>query len=78
MYSTLPKKDKTELFLFDYKDQLQQPLQPLFDNLTSATYEVFEEDPTKYKQYERAIYRALIEMKGIDVAVVTVAGAGRG
>ena len=35
------------------------PLQPLMDNLESATYEVFEMDPIKYREYERAIHQAL-------------------
>ena len=31
------------------------------DNLESQTYEVFEKDPVKYTQYQRAIYEALID-----------------
>ena len=31
----------------------QAPLQPLMDNLESQTYETFERDPVKYKQYEK-------------------------
>ena len=31
------------------------------DNLESSTYEVFEKDPVKYSQYEKAIYQALID-----------------
>ena len=31
-----------------YRDFLQAPLQPLADNLESATYETFERDPVKY------------------------------
>jgi protein arginine N-methyltransferase 5 len=37
------------------------PLQPLADNLESRTYEIFEKDPIKYVQYEKAIYQALID-----------------
>ena len=33
----------------------QVPLQPLQDNLESATYETFEKDPVKYAQYEKAL-----------------------
>lgn len=38
---------------------VQVPLQPLKDNLESATYEVFERDPVKYVQYENAICGAI-------------------
>lgn len=45
-----------------YEDYLQCPLQPLMDNLESQTYEVFEKDPVKYNEYQRAIYGALLDM----------------
>ncbi|PNF42601.1 Protein arginine N-methyltransferase 5 [Cryptotermes secundus] len=66
-----------------YEDYLQCPLQPLMDNLESQTYEVFEKDPVKYNEYQRAIYGALLDMimyeeKDSKVAVVMVVGAGRG
>lgn len=35
-----------------YADYLQAPLQPLMDDLGSATYDVFERDAVKYRQYE--------------------------
>lgn len=38
---------------------LEIPLQPLYDNLDSYTYEVFEKDPVKYIFYQRAIEQAL-------------------
>jgi protein arginine N-methyltransferase 5 len=44
-----------------YQDYLQAPLQPLMDNLESATYETFEKDPIKYQQYEKAVYHALLD-----------------
>lgn len=44
-----------------YEDILEIPLQPLYDNLTSYTYEVFEKDPIKYIYYQRAIESALID-----------------
>jgi type II protein arginine methyltransferase len=44
-----------------YLDYLQSPLQPLMDNLESQTYEAFEKDPVKYKQYELAITAALLD-----------------
>ncbi|KAL1880001.1 hypothetical protein VTK73DRAFT_6391 [Phialemonium thermophilum] len=78
--------------LTSFQDWLQSPLQPLSDNLESATYEMFEGDPVKYDQYEYAITEAMVEWKkfgrqasGIPYEgqpepelVVTVAGAGRG
>lgn len=64
-------------------DVLEIPLQPLFDNLDSYTYEVFEKDPIKYKYYQNAIEAALIDKvpeSDIDekTIVVMVVGAGRG
>jgi protein arginine N-methyltransferase 5 len=75
-----------------FQDWLQSPLQPLSDNLESATYEVFEGDPVKYYQYELAITEAMYEWKKLGKPtssipseshaepelVVAVAGAGRG
>lgn len=71
--------------LTSFQDWLQSPLQPLADNLESATYEVFEGDPVKYQQYETAIGEALSEWKELKkptskegVVVLAVAGSGRG
>lgn len=66
-----------------YEDYLQCPLQPLMDNLESQTYEVFEKDPVKYSEYQRAIYMTLLdrvpfEEKDTNVQIVMVVGAGRG
>ncbi|KAI0219544.1 hypothetical protein L0F63_007469 [Massospora cicadina] len=62
-----------------YSDYLQAPLQPLMDQLESATYEVFEKDPVKYQLYEQAVYRALLDLGGAQSPIViVVAGAGRG
>lgn len=60
-----------------YEDYLQAPLQPLMDNLDSGTYEVFERDPVKYDQYEKAIEAALRDRPPGRV-VMMVVGAGRG
>eukprot|EP00160_Parvularia_atlantis_P001628 Unigene11307_Nuclearia_a/m.34547 Unigene11307_Nuclearia_a/g.34547 ORF Unigene11307_Nuclearia_a/g.34547 Unigene11307_Nuclearia_a/m.34547 type:complete len:633 (-) Unigene11307_Nuclearia_a:108-2006(-) len=67
-----------------YNDYLQFPLQPLADNLESAVYEIFEQDPIKYKLYEEAVLRALrarhadaITRQGEPVTLMVV-GAGRG
>lgn len=61
------------------------PLRPASpqDNLESSTYETFEKDVTKYKQYEEAVYRALLDRvpqseAGQTVTTLMVVGAGRG
>eukprot|EP00953_Heterococcus_sp_UTEX-ZZ885_P039455 20223-Heterococcus_DN1.PRE.2 len=61
-----------------YLDYLQSPLQPLMDNLESQTYEAFEKDPVKYKQYELAITAALLDTPPDKVTLLMVVGAGRG
>lgn len=47
---------------------LEIPLQPLYDNLDSYTYEVFEKDPVKYIFYQRAIEQALTDKISDDEA----------
>lgn len=81
-----PLSDLEYHTLASFQDWLQSPLQPLSDNLESATYEVFEGDPVKYNQYEAAAKEALLhwrrEKKPVSSAsgavVVAVAGSGRG
>lgn len=46
-----------------WEDYLQHPLQPLADNLDTHTYNVFEKDPVKYDQYQKAIAQALIDLQ---------------
>ncbi|WWC66577.1 uncharacterized protein I206_100480 [Kwoniella pini CBS 10737] len=65
-------------FTSGYADYLQAPLQPLMDDLGSATYDIFERDPVKYRQYEEAITLALSDLPADQTHVVTVVGAGRG
>ncbi|GBE88024.1 PRMT5-domain-containing protein [Sparassis latifolia] len=67
-----------ENFAQGYQDYLQAPLQPLMDNLQSVTYNTFEQDPVKYKQYEQAIFSALSDWRSREKIVICVAGAGRG
>ncbi len=60
---------------------MQAPLQPLQDNLESATYETFEKDTTKYTTYQAAIHAALLDcspQEGTEHIVIMVVGAGRG
>lgn len=60
---------------------MQNPLQPLSENLETLVYEVFEKDPHKYNQYQLAIQRAVEDKTADDPnkeLVVMVVGAGRG
>ncbi|KAB7501407.1 Protein arginine N-methyltransferase 5 [Armadillidium nasatum] len=78
-----PEGDALVDFARGYEDFLQCPLQPLMDNLESQTYEVFEKDPVKYAEYEKAMVEALKEkipdeLKDEKEIVVMIVGAGRG
>jgi protein arginine N-methyltransferase 5 len=53
--------DGTAKFTKGYEDCLQNPLQPLMDNLESQVYEIFEKDPCKYVLYQKAIAQALVD-----------------
>jgi type II protein arginine methyltransferase len=59
LHWSLPPPTTLEDFANGYQDYLQTPLQPLEFNLESATYEIFEKDPVKYGNYEKAIELAL-------------------
>lgn len=73
----MPKLNTVDAASVGYHDRIQTPLQPLMDNLQSATYHVFETDPIKYIQYEKAIYHALLDSKNEDQEIVImVVGAG--
>ncbi|XP_058818609.1 protein arginine N-methyltransferase 5 [Topomyia yanbarensis] len=66
-----------------YDDLLEIPLQPLYDNLDSFTYEVFEKDPVKYILYQNAIEEALRDRVSTEeletrVSIIMVVGGGRG
>lgn len=79
-----PVSDPLEQFAGSYMDYLQAPLQPLMDNLENDTYEGFERDPVKYRQYEEAIYQALCDRAADNNSnnnrptIIFVCGAGRG
>lgn len=64
LFLNQPKDSIIDSFATGYHDYLQAPLQPLLDNLQSATYQVFESDPVKYDQYELAIEKALSDRFG--------------
>ncbi|XP_041974172.1 protein arginine N-methyltransferase 5 [Aricia agestis] len=51
-----------------WEDYLQTPLQPLADNLDTYTYNVFEKDPVKYDQYQKAIAKALVDLQKKAIA----------
>ena len=81
LFEIRPAPSIVDQFAKGYHDCLQAPLQPLMDHLESATYEVFEMDPVKYAEYERAVYKALLdrfEPHSKIPVVITVVGAGRG
>ncbi|XP_022790017.1 protein arginine N-methyltransferase 5-like [Stylophora pistillata] len=61
LYQTQPELDNVSQFAKGYEDYLQCPLQPLMDNLESQTYEIFERDPIKYRQYQKAVHQALLD-----------------
>jgi protein arginine N-methyltransferase 5 len=88
LHDCLPPPTRLEEFAMGYQDYLQTPLQPLEFNLESATYEIFEKDPVKYGNYEKAIELALSDRPAdkkmcvpeisLTCSVVAVVGAGRG
>lgn len=80
IFSRMPPLTEVKKKLGPFYDYLQQPLQPLMDNLPSSIYEVFEQDPVKYKQYEIALTRAFKDYKNNNQSeiVVMMVGAGRG
>lgn len=83
LWKTQDPLDSVSQFARGYEDYLQCPLQPLMENLESQTYEVFEKDPIKYKRYQEAIGRALLdrvppEERATRTTVIMVLGSGRG
>ena len=83
LWKTQEPKDSVAQFAKGYEDYLQCPLQPLTENLESKTYEDFEKDPIKYKRYQEAIGRALLdrvppEERETKTTVIMVLGSGRG
>ncbi|KAF5270034.1 hypothetical protein FQR65_LT05833 [Abscondita terminalis] len=73
------QSDATTEYIQGCEDYLQNPLQPLTENLESMIYEVFEKDQVKYIEYQKAIQKALDDLpSSIEIPVVMVVGAGRG
>ena len=77
------EKEEGEVEYASSQDVLQVPLQPLFDNLSNNTYEVFERDQVKYVRYGEAVRLALSELweghlRGSDETIrLLVVGGGR-
>lgn len=63
--------DDVSRYSYSYWDALQMPLQPLMDHLESQTYEVFEQDPVKYRNYQKAIGKALLHISHAVLGVAT-------
>ncbi|GIX65850.1 skb1 methyltransferase family protein, putative [Babesia caballi] len=55
VYASMPPLTEAEQFREGFLDMLQEPLQPVRDNLETVTYENFEKCTRKYAQYEAAI-----------------------
>ncbi|XP_028169658.1 protein arginine N-methyltransferase 5 [Ostrinia furnacalis] len=75
-----PADDPMLSYARGWEDYLQIPLQPLADNLDTHTYNVFEKDPVKYDQYQKAIAQALIHLqkKSSDNAEIIEGEMGQG
>eukprot|EP00871_Galdieria_phlegrea_P002395 jgi/Galph1/3156/GphlegSOOS_G1807.1 len=80
LYSKTPTFEDWYRFEMPYFDYLQCPLQPLADHLDSQTYEIFEQDPIKYKKYEEALVKCFQDKQRDSEwpLIVMVLGAGRG
>ncbi|GBP55496.1 Protein arginine N-methyltransferase 5 [Eumeta japonica] len=64
VWNLRPKENDPMLdFALGWEDYIQTPLQPLADNLDTHTYNVFEKDPIKYNQYQKALVQALLDLK---------------
>ena len=74
LFKTHDKLDEEERIEVTYRNYLQSPLQPLADNLESATYEVFENDRIKYDLYEEALFKAYLDRKKNGRFLQTKAG----
>lgn len=81
LFQSLPQLSQAESFGHTHRDCLQMPLQPLSDNLESETYEMFEQDPVKYSQYQEAVFKFLTQRSNAGRQApfyIMVVGAGRG
>lgn len=62
--------------------QLLSPLKPNSENLTNEIYTTFEKDHVKYDLYEKAIEKAILDLRFVmtksSKLTILIAGAGRG
>lgn len=75
------KLHKPGPFIDDHLECLSLPMQPLHYNLIEDEYKTFELDPVKYKLYQEAIRKALVDRvkdKNSTVTTIMILGAGRG
>ena len=63
LFQNHDKLDKEEMIEVNFRNYIQSPLQPLADNLESATYATFENDTIKYELYEQALEKAFEDWK---------------
>jgi hypothetical protein len=68
--------DQDEMIEVNFRNYIQSPLQPLADNLESATYETFENDSIKYDIYEESLYKAFLDKKNTGKFKQTVGCKG--
>lgn len=88
LYRRAPEPGADAAAELGYRDYLQAPLQPLQDDLESATYETFERDAAKYDGYRAAVEACLAARVAAarladpsappPTTVLMVVGAGRG
>ncbi|KAF4701675.1 Protein arginine N-methyltransferase 5 [Perkinsus olseni] len=81
LYHKMPSPSGYEKYCEPYYDILQQPLQPLKDDLDNTTYATFEDDFTKYMLYEHAVAEFLADRGPLERDAklsIAVVGAGRG
>ncbi|KAK1444161.1 protein arginine N-methyltransferase PRMT5 [Babesia gibsoni] len=91
LQATLPSLTEADKFRESYLDMLQEPLQPVRDNLDTVTYEHFEKCTVKYTQYQKAINQWIEDFVGGELPrkkggskednknpVIYIVGAGRG
>lgn len=81
--NAISEDDPLTMAAWDFEDYLQFPLQPLANDLSSSTYEVFEKDPIKYARYQEAVREALLDRVSPEqadsvITTIMVVGAGRG
>lgn len=79
LIKTMQPPTNLEYLASTFGDCLQAPLQPMSDQLTAGTYDVFEADTVKYDLYEEAMFQAFAQHGSPGTRLqVWVVGAGHG